>query len=365
MKICLLNHGLASGGTDSFVLTLATGLVQDGHDVTIAMAVNPESKPQFREDEAKNLGIKIHKLSDLGEIGAMLRYAKRLYCFLKTEQFDVFHANMDLFNGINMLIAWMAKVPIRVCHSHNSKSQYEEQSGHHFTVSAYRMIMRKLLWNFSTIRCGCSMQAMNYLYCDKWKSDTYSCIVFNGIDIARFVPRKDKLDNVTKKKIITVGRISEQKNPFFIVKVMDALCALDSEYSLDWVGNGELKDEIEEEIRRCGIEDKITLLGAQKNIPDLLHQASIFLFPSIFEGLPIALIEAQAAGLSCVISDRVSHEADAGKCSFLSIDDTPESWAEKIIELRDDKSEINYDKLRKFDAKYMVKQVEKTYSLGL
>ena len=260
-----------------------------------------------------------------------------------------------------MLIAWMAKVPIRVCHSHNSKSQYEEQSGHHFTVSAYRMIMRKLLWNFSTNRCGCSAKAMDYLYCNKWKSDIHSCVVFNGIDTAQFVSRKDKFDNVDKKKIITVGRISAQKNPFFIVKIMHALCALDPEYSLDWVGNGELKGEIEEKIRGLGMEDKIKLLGEQKNIPDLLHQASIFLFPSIFEGLGIALIEAQAAGLICVVSDRVPHEVDIGKCSFLSIDDTPEYWAKKIIELHNSKTKIDYNKLKRFDSKYMVKQIEKVY----
>ena len=186
MKICLLNHGLASGGTDSFVLTLATGLVQDGHDVTIAMAVNPESKPQFREDEAKSLGIKIHKLSDLGGIGEMLRYARRLYWFLKTERFDVFHANMDLFNGINMFVAWMAKVPVRVCHSHTINSQYEQQSGKHFAVNVYRKIMRHMLWKYSTIRCGCSEQAMNYLYCNRWVSDKNSHVIYNGIDMTVF-----------------------------------------------------------------------------------------------------------------------------------------------------------------------------------
>lgn len=360
MKICLLNHGLASGGTDSFVMTLATGLIEDGHDVTIAMAVDPDSGLQFRQAEAESLGIKIHKLSDLGGIGAMLHYAKKLYNFLKAEQFDVFHANMDLFNGVNMFVAWLAKVPVRVCHSHNSKSQYEEQSGHHFTVSAYRAIMRKVLWRFSTARCGCSAQAMDYLYCNKWKVDTHSFIVFNGIDLERFAPKNDRSNN-KDKKIITVGRISEQKNPFFIVRVMHALCTIDPEYSLDWVGSGELKDKIEEEIRRCGMEDKIKLFGVRKDVPELLGQASVFLFPSIFEGLGIALIEAQAAGLSCVVSDRVPHEVDVGKCRFLPIDISPERWAEEIITLRDDKSEIDQEKLNRFDAKYMVKQIEKIY----
>lgn len=66
MKICLLSHGLANGGIESFVLTLATGLVNSGHDVTIAMAVDPDSKPQFWEDEARKRNINIQKLSDLG-----------------------------------------------------------------------------------------------------------------------------------------------------------------------------------------------------------------------------------------------------------------------------------------------------------
>ena len=82
-KICLLNHGLASGGTDSFVLTLAKGLIEDGYDVTIAMAVDPDSPPQFREAEAIAMGAKIYKTSDLDGVRKILRHCKRLHQFLK------------------------------------------------------------------------------------------------------------------------------------------------------------------------------------------------------------------------------------------------------------------------------------------
>lgn len=66
MKVCLLNHGLASGGTDSFVIALASGLISDGYDVTIALAVNPDSGQQFKEEQAIELGAQVRKLSDLG-----------------------------------------------------------------------------------------------------------------------------------------------------------------------------------------------------------------------------------------------------------------------------------------------------------
>lgn len=360
MNICILNHGLASGGTDSFVLNLVRGLIHDGHNVTIALAVNPESGKQFREDEAREMGATIVKLSDLGSVRDVLRYALRLYKFLKAGHFDVFHANMDLFNGINMFVAWLAKVPVRVCHSHNSQSQYEQQSGKHLAVKIYRSIMRRLLWRFSTARCGCSAQAMEYLFCKKWRADKSSQVVYNGIDLARFRLSGSEIRR-SQKKIITVGRISAQKNPHFIVRIMAALHAIDSTYTLDWVGNGELKDEIQEEIHRLGLEQNITMLGAQKNIPELLNSASIFLFPSIFEGLGIALIEAQAAGLSCLVSDRVPNEVDAGKCHFMSIDIDPKCWAEKIILLSNDKNEIDSTKLSRFDVKNMVCQMEKIY----
>lgn len=263
-----------------------------------------------------------------------------------------------------MFIAWLAGTPIRVCHSHNSKSQYEEQSGRHKTVAVYRAIMRKLLWTFSTFRCGCSAVAMDYLYQNKWKSDPHSRVVYNGIDLTQFSP--NNVDSVTssarEKTLITVGRFELQKNPHFIVKVMRALCDIDSEYTLDWIGTGSMEAEIRAEIRQLGLEKNIKLLGKRKDVPDLLKQASGFLLPSLFEGLPIALIEAQAAGLTCVVSDQISPEVDMGKCHFVPLNASPEDWAKEIIALRNASDSIDSEKLKQFDSAFMVRKMEEIYS---
>ena len=368
-KICLLNHGLASGGTDSFVLTLAKGLIEDGYDVTIAMAVDPDSPSQFREAEAINMGAKIYKTSDVGGIKKILRHYKRLYQFLKAEKFDVFHANMDLFNGFNMSVAWLAGVSVRVCHSHNSQSQYEANTGKHFVVNVYRTIMRAFLWCFSNRRCGCSEMAMDYLFQEKWKKDVNSSVVYNGVDFSRFV--YDGFDKAQKKKelglsanklLITVGRFAEQKNPMFTIKIMKELHKRRQELHLIWIGNGEMRTQIEREIGEAG-SAYIHLLGTKKNVNDYVRCADLFLMPSLFEGLPIAPIEAQAANLPCVLSDSITQQVNLGMCQFISLNEGAAAWASAICDILDGKTSLAIDEEKRvrFDQNYMIRSMEKIY----
>lgn len=368
-KICLLNHGLASGGTDSFVLTLAKGLIEDGYDVTIAMAVDPDSPPQFREAEAIAMGAKIYKTSDLDGVRKILRHCKRLHQFLKAEKFDVFHANMDLFNGFNMPVAWLAGVPVRVCYSHNSQSQYEANTGKHFVVNVYRTIMRGFLWRFSNRRCGCSEMAMDYLFQEKWKKDVNSSVVYNGVDFSRFsydgfdkAQKKKELGLSAKKLLITVGRFAEQKNPMFTIHVMKELHKLRPELHLIWIGDGQMRPRMESEIGEEG-SAYIHLLGVQKNVNDYLRCSDLFLMPSLFEGLGIAAVEAQAANLPCVLSDTIPQQVNLGLCQFVSLKETAATWAEAICDILDGKTSLAIDEEKRvrFDQNSMVKSMEKLY----
>lgn len=369
-KVCILNHGLASGGTDSFVLSLAKGLIADGYDVTIVMAVDPDGSPQFREAEAVAMGAKIYKTSDLDGMKKKLRHCGRLYRFLKAGKFDVFHANMDLFNGFNMPVAWLAGVPVRVCHSHIAGSQYEARTGKHLVVSIYRTIMRRSLWWFSNRRCGCSEMAMDYLFQSKWKRDKHSKVVINGVDFAEYSraefdkeQKKTELGLPQGKLLITVGRLSPQKNPFFTIRVMEELRKYRPELKLLWIGDGELRSQIEQAIQETGTAENILLLGVRKNVNDYLRCADLFIMPSLFEGLTIAAIEAQAAGLPCVLSDNISKQVNLGLCRFIPLDDGAGIWGATICDLLDGKMKlvIDEEKRMQFDRNYMVKSIERIY----
>lgn len=368
-KVLILNHGLANGGTDTFCMNILKYIDREKFDIRMVLAVDPGSKPQFHEEEVREFGISLYKTSDLNGIKKVLRHGFRLYKILREEKPDVFHANMDLFNGLNMFVAWLARVPVRVCHSHNSQSQYEANSGKHFIVSLYRSIMRRLLWCFSTVHCGCSEMAMDYLYGRKWKKDASSHIIHNGIDLDVF---SQSIDSETKVNLglrdnihylITVGRLSQQKNPLFLVDVMKELCSGRDDIELLWVGSGEMENRVREHITDCGMDQKLHLLGARKDVPQILHCAEAFVFPSLFEGLPIVLIEAQAAGLPCIVSDKVTQEINMGGCVFLDIENGTKEWSSTIINMIDGiiKKEILPEKMRQYDVRFMLDQLEKLY----
>lgn len=370
-KVLILNHGLASGGTDSFVINIMNYLDKSKYDVNFVMAVDKTNRKQFREDEVREMGIPIFYTNDLNGIRKILNHCVKLYRLLKSENIDVFHANMDLFNGLNMFVAWLARTPIRVCHSHNSMSQYESNTGKHILVTVYRFVMRKMIWVFSNRRCGCSEKAMDYLYLNNWRNDKNSKIIFNGINCDKFRNMSIEEKKIKKEKlrikqgnhvIIVVGRMSEQKNPRKTVEIIKELSKKRQDFEVLWVGTGELEEEIKALVENKKIKEYIKFLGTRQDVNELLQCSEIFLMPSLFEGQPIALIEAQVAGLECLVSDTITHNLNIGGCIFLNTKDI-DVWSRSISDCMDRKLELTIcdSKMNYFDIKKTVKDLEGGY----
>lgn len=370
-KICILQNDIAFGGTDTFVINLSRGLVADGYDVTVVLSCGEKFFSEERADELKNTGAKIVKTCSLNNgIKGKLKHLKLLYKELKRGKYDVFQTNIDLFNGPNLFVAWLAGVPVRVCHSHNSQQGRELSEGKTFRVRIYQKVMKWLCWTFSNRRCGCSGIAMDFLFQKKWKKDKNSRVVHNGIDLNKFklIQDKDQLKNKlgfhNKYNIVTVGRISYQKNPEFLLDCFYELTKIRDDVDLIWCGTGELENDIRKRIDKYAIGERVHLLGARKDIPDMLCASDLFFLPSRFEGLAIVLIEAQAAGLNCLVSDTVPKMADCGGCQFLSIYEEPKVWAEHLVSLidRHENNTIDDDMLHNFTVEHMVEQMESLFN---
>ena len=363
-KVFILNHGLANGGTDTFTINLSEGLKGRGYDVNVVMAVYPDSEPQPREHILRNAGIPLYKTSDLVGIKGVLNHAVSLYRLLREHKPDVFHANMDLFNGINMLTAWLARVPVRVCHSHNSQSQYETNTGKHFVVNLYRGFMRSLCWRFANRYCGCSTLALDYLFKSKWKQSRNAYVIHNGIDLSAFEKYNYPKEKSEVKKIVTVGRIAEQKNPDFMVEIIEKLAEIRTDFKFLWVGNGELFEKTKNTVHKKNLDEFIVFTGNRSDIPEILHECDLFIFPSLFEGLGISLIEAQATGLYSLASTAVPEDVDCGLCEFLPAE-SAELWANRISDLFDNGTQKTLDRaaLQKFDISTMLDEIEKVYIL--
>lgn len=361
-KLFIMSHGLSANGIDSFVVNIVKGFNREKYDISVVLALD-EGVRQLREDEVLEAGAKIYRTCDLGSIKRMLIHAKKLYRILKEHKPDIFHTNMDLLNGINLSIAWLAGVPVRVCHSHTSSSQYEEKKGKHFAVGIYRFAMKKLCGLFANKKCGCSSNAMEYLYNRNWESKKHTYIVNNGIDTLKYSKSPRTPYTNGKHTIITVGRLSNTKNPFFALNVIEALYKIRQDFVYIWVGVGDLLDAVQNMIVEKGLQECAFLAGVRNDVEDVLYRCDVFLLPSLFEGLPIALIEAQAAGLPCVISDTITREIDCGACHFESLDEPASHWAQALSDIMDGKISymIDPEKLEKFDTSYTIKQLEATY----
>jgi glycosyltransferase involved in cell wall biosynthesis len=166
-----------------------------------------------------------------------------------------------------------------------------------------------------------------------------------------------------------VGRFDVQKNHIFLVTVFSELLRRLPSAHLFLVGDGQLKHEIAILIKSYGMHEHVHMLGIREDVPQVLSAMDLFLFPSLYEGLPVALVEAQAAGLPCVVSDSVSNEADikAGLIQFVGLHESNDVWVDRIL-LASKMKTPDRTSLKMalnaagFDVKTLVQRLEGIYS---
>lgn len=369
VKVCILQNGLSRGGTDTFVVNLCRGLDKNRYDITV---VNPSVKPEssVREPEVLAIGAKIIHTNPLTGLRSKLKHLRMLFRLLKQGKYDVFHTNIDLFNGPQLLMAWLAGVPVRCCHSHNTMQQKSIIQGMTLSIRIYQALMKWMCWTFSNRRVGCSEDALDFLFAGKdWHQDKYPAVINNGIEINRFriaidvAKKKNEFNLRAKYHIVTVGRIIPQKNPTFISLVFSELCRLRNDVDLVWVGVGALQTECERILKMNNCLDKTHFLGSRNDVNEILPCCDLFFMPSTFEGLGIVIIEAQAAGLQCLVSDVVPKEANCGGVLYKSLNENIKSWAMTLSDMLDKKIKltINEEQVQGFSVQHMVEQMEKVF----
>lgn len=163
-------------------------------------------------------------------------------------------------------------------------------------------------------------------------------VLNNGIDIEKFrydpeiAGQKRKELNLNNNFVIgVVGSLRQVKNPFGTIEIFREILKRQPNARLVWAGDGAMRGPLEQKIHAYGLQDRILLLGCCPNVNDMLKAMDIYIMPSFSEGLPVSLIEAQAAGLPCFCSDAITREADiTGLCHFLPLGNY-DHWAETIL----------------------------------
>jgi glycosyltransferase involved in cell wall biosynthesis len=245
-----------------------------------------------------------------------------------------------LLVGFILFIAWLAKTPVRIGHAHNTKPT----GGPVSTASALGLILNRVLARaFSTHGVGCSAEAGTALFGRGLQEDSKYELLHCGIDLTPF-ESANSLDTQRTtlglrpgaKVIGHVGSFSVAKNHRFLLAVAAHVFRLREDVTLLLVGDGALRPSIEQSCGDSGIRSRVIFAGVSSCVPELMRSAmDVFVMPSLHEGLPLALLEAQAAGLPCLVSDVVSREAlvSDGAVHLLPLASGPAAWGDAVLSL--------------------------------
>jgi glycosyltransferase involved in cell wall biosynthesis len=244
-------------------------------------------------------------------------YALNLMLILKRYgPYQVIHSHNHHFSGITLLFAAIAGVPVRVVQSHLDTRQVDAQAG--ICRRIYTGMMKRLIWSFATVGTAVSRRAADALFPPDWREHGKWRVMLLGIDPEPF---ESPVDGESLRRELGipagvtvvghVGRFEAQKNHTFLLRVAAEYLKMAPKTVFLLVGDGPLRKEIEGEARELGIAGQIYFAGVRKDVPALMRGVmDVFVLPSLFEGLPLVLLEVQAAGLPCLLSDNIADESD-------------------------------------------------------
>lgn len=324
------------GGQETLIMNLFRNIDRD--KVTFDFLCTNMEEGDYDEEIAQ-LGGEIKYLNQ-DRIKNKLKLVDNIYLLYKYIKsncltYDVFHIHTQhaMTAFLSAFVAKRAGIKNVIIHSHNSSTTYHYKLHKPF----------KVLLNFINIeRLACSNSAGKWMF---GKSE-YK-IINNGIILDKYTFNTRKRNNIREElswndKIIIghVGRFNNQKNHDFLIEIFDYMKKFNEKVHLVLVGKGEEEAKIIKKVKDKNIVENVTFLGTRTDVNNLYQGMDLFLFPSLFEGLPIVLVETQANDLACLISDSITSEIDLTyNIHRLSLNNSAEEWAKKALEILDNSYE--------------------------
>ena len=326
------------GGAETWLMHIIRMIDRDRYRMDFLVHV-PE--PQEYDDEIRTLG---SALIVCPHTRQPVRYARDFLRVLRERgPYDVVHSHVHQYSGLVLRLAKRAGVPVRIAHSHLDASALEADAS--LPRRAYLRLMRHWIDASATDGLAASAQAAADLFGADWRTDARYRTLFCGIDldpfgacVCRAAVRAEFAIPAGAFVVGHVGRFTGQKNHAFLLDIAAETARRDPSVYFLLVGEGELRPAMQERADALGIGERVIFAGARADVPRLMRGVmDAFLFPSRYEGLGLALVEAQAAGLPCVFSAVVPCEADIVPplVRRLSLDQPARDWADALLAARD------------------------------
>lgn len=310
IRILHIVGSMDTGGVETWLMHVLRRIDRDRYKFDF---LTHTTKHCFYDQEIRLLGCRIVPCVHLSQ---PWRYAWNFWRILKKYgPYDVVHSHVHHFNGLLLFLAYCAGVQKRIAHSHSDTSLNDGSAG--LWRKLYIWITEWLICRCATTGLACSSQAAANLFGSNWKKDSRWQVLYCGIDLEPFIKSVDRIEIRQELGIPSdafvlghVGRFVELKNHDFLLSMFAEVVHQAPRAYLLLVGDGPLRKKIKQKVQRLGLLDKVIFVGVRPDVPRLMLGAmDVFIFPSLYEGLGLVLVEAQAAGLPAVISDTVPSEA--------------------------------------------------------
>ncbi len=330
-------------------------------------------EPQAYEAEAKALGSQVIRC--LHPSRPWL-YAKNFKQVLRQYgSYDVVHSHIHHYSGFVLRLAEQVGIPLRIAHSHSDTRQIEAEAS--LFRQAYCKLMRYWIARYSTTGLSVSKASAPALFGPHWQQDPRWQVVPCGIDLAPF---KNAVDATIVRSELGIppdalvlghaGRFHPAKNHDFLVEIFAEVCKQAPQAYLLLVGEGDLRGAIAQKVAQLGLTKQVIFTGLRSDVHRLMRGAmDVFLFPSRYEGLGLALVEAQASGLPCIFSDVIPEEADIlpPLVHRIALSEDAKYWANQVLAAQH--SKLKMDSLIsaqeseqiEFDILHKIKNLERLY----
>ena len=350
MRVLQVNYKMDIGGIESFLMNICRNIKEK--DINFMFLTYNDYKFDY-EEELLKMNYKIIKISNPNNV-SVFKHINEIYNVIKEEKIDVVHCHTYFNSAYVMIAAKLAKVKVRIVHSHTTYGLKKDI----FLKRIKWCISRTLINNLSTKRIACSTEAGKSLFGNKSFE-----IIENGINVKDF-HYDNKVRKIYRQQfklkedefvIGHIGRFDYPKNHTFLLEIFEKILTIKENSKLILVGSGSLQNKKKKIAVKKNLESKVIFLGNRRDVNKILNTFDVFIFPSLYEGLPLTLVEVQANRLPILVSNNVSKEIKLTEyIQFLSLEDGASKWAEKAISLN---KKRNSSKSVLEDSKYNIDNV--------
>lgn len=358
-KILIIAAKLSIGGAEKVARDIA--LYADPEKYEFHYVVFGDEVGAYEADVVRCGGKVFHLPEPSENYGAYLQVLKGM---MREHAYHAVHAHTMFNCGWAILAAKLNGVPVRIAHSHSALVNRSSPA-----KMVYENLMRFLILSCATDLVGCGEKAGRRLFGEKaWAKR--GNLILNGIDVAAFAYDPQKRNAIREQLGLGdgfvlghAGHLAEVKNQSFLLELMPEVLKHKPDAMLLLLGEGADRPMLEQKIRDMGLEDHVIMTGNVSNVSDYLSAMDVFVFPSLYEGTPLSILEVQANGLPCVISTGVPKDVFlTDLLKPLALSDPQETWLDAILSARRDDTERYNRLLRNSDYAVEV-SMQKLYAI--